>query len=236
MAAGAAQEAWDGKNWELRAALRAARRNRDDSARVGRRDPASDLVAAARELAEEGDGQFTVKQVAERAGTALQTFYRHFGSKDELLLALIEENIADGCADIAAAAAREPDPLDQLRTLVHSTILLTTHEEHRVRLRFHTRERPRLTELYPAAAEAAFAPYRNLVIEAMKRAKAAGRIQCADVERDADIIVHVVTSYAHAVGAHALPWSDDDVADHVWEFCLAALQRGASPSVVEAQP
>src|SRR4051794_31986913 len=51
------------------------------------------LVAAARDLANEsGNAAFAVAQVAERAGCSLKGFYRCFASKDELLLALLEDD------------------------------------------------------------------------------------------------------------------------------------------------
>src|SRR5262245_30719779 len=107
------------KQWEIRAALRAFARSRETSTR---RNPAEDMVEAAWELvATQTD--FTVKEVAERAGVALQTFYRHFGTKDELLLAMLEESIGRGVATRVAEAAGLDDPVDRLRYLVIGPIV-----------------------------------------------------------------------------------------------------------------
>src|SRR5262249_29509730 len=68
------------KLWELRAAVRAGR------SEGGGRDFALDIVNAAWSLVERDEIlDFTVRQVIERAGVALKTFYRYFGNKDELL-------------------------------------------------------------------------------------------------------------------------------------------------------
>ena len=112
--------------------------------------PPEKLIEAGQSLVLEGDGQFTVKELADRAGVALQTFYRHFGSKDELVLAVLEENVAQGVRDMEAIAAIEPDPVDQLRELIQQPIRMSTgHRNVRVGLRFHARERQRLVRALP---------------------------------------------------------------------------------------
>src|ERR1700694_1485719 len=59
-------------------------------------------VAAARELATETtSAAFTVAQIASRAGLSLKSFYRCFPGKDELLLALIEDDSQIGAHALA---------------------------------------------------------------------------------------------------------------------------------------
>jgi TetR/AcrR family transcriptional regulator len=222
--------AWPGKRWELRAALRAATRLRENVARSRRRNPATELVAAARELGEVGDGSFTVKQVADRAGVAVQTFYRHFDGKDELLLAVIEENIADGCREIAAEADAIHDPIARLRFVICSPMLMSSDAHALPRLRFHARERQRLSERYPHDVENALAAYRDLVAEAIIPTGLRDGAPADTIRRDADVVMHIVVSFAHAVGTNPLTVPADVMADHVWEFCLAALQRPVGES------
>jgi AcrR family transcriptional regulator len=218
------ESAWEGKRWELRSALRAGRRAQAASRRTGR-DPADKLVEAGQMLVLDGDGQFTVKQLAARAGVALQTFYRHFGSKDELVLAVLEENVAQGVRDMEVIAAREPDPVDQLRELIQLPIRMTAAPESFRRLRFHARERQRLSERYPTEVEAVFAPYRQLIERHIRAVDRAGRYVAADAAHDADVVMRLVAVYAHAVGTGAVPWSVEECATVLWEFCRAALWR-----------
>jgi TetR/AcrR family transcriptional regulator len=221
--------AWEGKRWELRTALRAARRAQE-SRRTGR-DPAESLIEAGQSLVLEGDGQFTVKQLADRAGVALQTFYRHFGSKDELVLAVLEENVAQGVRDMEAIAAVEPDPVDQLRELIQLPIRMSTEPEGSRRLRFHARERQRLSERYPSDVEAVFAPYRELVERHIRAVDRAGAHVAADAEHDADVVMRLVAVYAHVIGTGAVQWSVEECASVLWEFCRAALWRVRGPEV-----
>src|SRR6201990_1329575 len=46
-------------------------------------------------LGETGRTDFTVLEVVERSKTSLRSFYQHFTTKDELLLALIDEIMAE---------------------------------------------------------------------------------------------------------------------------------------------
>jgi AcrR family transcriptional regulator len=76
--------------------------------------------AAASLLRESGPGAVTTRGVADRAGVQAPTIYRLFGDKDGLLEAVAEhvmaEFVADKAAGVAAAAAADVDPLDDLRT------------------------------------------------------------------------------------------------------------------------
>ena len=223
---------WDGKRWELRSAVRAGRRAEEASRRTGR-DPAEKLIEAGQVLVLDGDGQFTVKQLADRAGVALQTFYRHFGSKDELVLAVLEENVAQGVREMEAVAAGTTDPVEQLRDLIQAPIRMSTSPEAFRRLRFHARERQRLSERYPVDVEAVFAPYRELIERHIREVDRAGRYIANDAAHDADVVMRLVAVYAHAVGTGALPWSVEECATVLWEFCRAALWRTPAAATVE---
>jgi AcrR family transcriptional regulator len=219
------------RNWEVRAAERALDRLADADVRSLRPKPPATLVAAAQELARAGD--FTVKQVADRAGVALQTFYRHFGSKDELMLAVLEENILQSMDEIEQRANKHEDPLDRLAAVVRAPFLMVIAERDLRSLRFQARERVRLSEEFPAEVEACLSPYRDLLIEYIGEAVDAGVVFPLDVGRDADIILHLVFMYTHNVAAHAVP-DADHVADYLWNFCLAGLLRGGTNGAPDA--
>src|SRR6478672_9258584 len=70
------------------------------------------LVAAARDLANEsGSANFTVAQVALRAGLSLKSFYRCFRGKDDLLVALLAAESQIGAAFLHELISGRPDPL-----------------------------------------------------------------------------------------------------------------------------
>ena len=80
---------------------------------------ARDLVEAARALMwETGAPVFTVNQVVAAAGTSLKSFYRCFESKDELLVALFEDDARRGAEALAAAVDGHDDPVARVRCAV----------------------------------------------------------------------------------------------------------------------
>ena len=80
------------------------------------------MLDAARRLIDTKGDEFTTQELCAEAGVALQTFYRYFASKDELLLAVIGDAMTDACERWAAAAAELPDPLARLRYYLTSTL------------------------------------------------------------------------------------------------------------------
>lgn len=84
---------------------RAKRTKAGAATRVRILDAARELVVA------EGFGHFTMESVAERAGVSRLTVYYQFGSKGELLEALLDHIAARGRMDRMAEAFRESDPL-----------------------------------------------------------------------------------------------------------------------------
>ena len=57
-------------------------------------------------LGETGKADFTVLEVVERSKTSLRSFYQHFSTKDELLLALIERIMTESTRKLAQGHRR----------------------------------------------------------------------------------------------------------------------------------
>lgn len=86
----------------------------------GRQDTRARIVdVAARLLRERGPAAVTTRGVAEEAGVQAPTIYRLFGDKDGLLDAVAEHvmvtYVSAKAVTVAAAAAEDVDPLDDLR-------------------------------------------------------------------------------------------------------------------------
>ncbi|HEY9448608.1 MAG TPA: helix-turn-helix domain-containing protein [Gemmatimonadaceae bacterium] len=82
-------------------------------------DTRSRILAAARELAvEKGFGEFAMENVAQRAGVSRMTIYYQFGSKQELLDALLDRLAERGGIDRLPEAMEREDPLEALAGLI----------------------------------------------------------------------------------------------------------------------
>lgn len=174
------------------------------------------------QIVTETDGSsFSVQQVADRANVALQTFYRHFGSKDALLLALLEESIRTNIEPMRAHCLLADDPLEQLHRIITDPLkegVIGSRSGLAV-----IREHFRLMGLFPAEVEQAISPYTELVTSTMYRAREAGDIECDDVPADARLIVHLVLSSYHRMRLGAIGGTPAEVAARCWDLCRRAL-------------
>src|SRR3954453_8734130 len=104
----------DGMGWQSRVVGRALERATKRSLERGR-----GFIDAATELMEaSGSEDFTVQQVADTAGQSLRTLYQHFSSKDDLILAVFEEQAQHHVQYVSTEVERYEDPLDRVAALI----------------------------------------------------------------------------------------------------------------------
>jgi AcrR family transcriptional regulator len=178
------------------------------------------LDAALRLIREKGDS-FTTQELVKEAGVALQTFYRYFASKDELLLAVIADAMTDACARWEAAASELPDPIARLRFYI-TTIVEELDREvgEGGTARFVVSTHWRLHRVFPNELAEAEKPLADLLLTEINAATKAGLLRPSNPEWDAWFIVELVRAvyfyYAYAP-------REKDAHERLWEFCLAAL-------------
>jgi AcrR family transcriptional regulator len=205
--------------WEARAAERSplVQRSRSISIRQARV-----IIGAARRLMER-KGEFTTQELAKEAGVALQTFYRHFASKDELLLAVIEDLIREQANRLDALAADIADPVARLRLYVTSSLQSLSSSADLVGARSITAEHWRLHQLFPDEMEKAVRPFVDLVHRTLLEAQATGQATPIDAARDAWLMVDLVRSVFHTYAFAPLDRPLEEIAEHTWSFCLRGI-------------
>jgi AcrR family transcriptional regulator len=217
-------------SWAERAAERSPLVHRSRARSIAQ---AKAMVDAARRLIAEKGERFTTQELVKEAGVALQTFYRHFEGKDQLLLAVLEDTIAEGAADFEAGAAHLSNPLDRLHSYI-TTALRSLHQSDGVAARFITAEHWRLLQLFPEEMAYVTKPVTDLILREITTAQAEGLIHPADPERAAWLITKLTMAtfhhYAFAPGDEGASTVDDDV----WAFCLQAL--GGRPTATAGTP
>lgn len=78
------------------------------------------FIATAMEILQEtGRTDFTVQELVDRSRTSLRSFYQYFSGKDELLLALMEETIAQSVA-AWRVQIEDQEAMDALKTVAMS--------------------------------------------------------------------------------------------------------------------
>ena len=194
--------------------------------RNGTRGPANTeaLLAAAHRLVLERGEDFTTQDLIKEAHVALQTFYRHFGSKDQILLAVVGDLIAAHCESLATKAAELDDPVERFHLYIIDTLGVMGSDSGAAGARFMTSQHWRLHQEYPEALAEATRPFADLVQHELEQARDAGLLQPRSPERDAWFINKLVMSVFHH---YAFAAEEDDastIAEDVWQFCLAAVR------------
>ena len=174
-------------------------------------------------LGETGRTDFTVLEVVERSKTSLRSFYQHFSTKDELLLALIDRIMAestrrwredtDGLASLAAMRVL----IDGICTPAESSTQdrvnrgLTDYNDH-------------LAETLPREYARVLAPLHALIKDIINRGTTEGTFRAGiDVDATAALIMQ------SALGAMRLRVLGAELsgvpvdADHIYAFCVGGL-------------
>jgi AcrR family transcriptional regulator len=178
-------------------------------------------------LGETGRTDFTVLEVVERSKTSLRSFYQHFSTKDELLLALIDKIMSestriwrdetDGLAPVAA-----------LRMLIDRICMpaeTTTQDKVNRGLTFYN---DHLAETLPREYARVLAPVHGLIKDIINKGIADGSFR-GDLDVDATAALIMQT----ALGAMRLQVLGAELsgvpveADHIFAFCFAALAAPA---------
>jgi len=215
--------------WTGRAAERSPAVQRSRTRTIAQ---AQQIVEAAEHLLETQGGQFTTQQLVKEAGVALQTFYRCFAGKDELLLAVLEDLITQGASDMARLAEGISDPVARLRFFVTWPIELL--ENNADANKVITAEHWRLHQLYPEDVARATQHFSDLIEPEIEAAAAAGALRPVDPPRDAAMITKLVMAMVHHYAFIGLGDGVHVVTDHLWRFCFAAL-GGSTDLIIDTE-
>jgi AcrR family transcriptional regulator len=180
-------------------------------------------------LGETGRTDFTVLEVVERSKTSLRSFYQHFSTKDELLLALIDKIMSestkrwreDTTALESTAALRVL--IDRICTPAESSTQdrvnrgLTDYNDH-------------LAETLPREYARVLSPLHELIKDIINRGIDEGTFRSGlDVAATAALIMQ------SALGAMRLQVLGAELngvpieADHIYDFCVGGLLDRRDP-------
>src|SRR5262245_22802897 len=182
------------------------------------------IIDAAYRLIARSGADFTTQELIKEAGIAIQTFYRHFAGKDQLILAVIEDMVAARVSLLEAQALAMSDPIERLRHYITAAVR-SLHDDERG-ARFVTAEHSRLQQLFPEEIAHAQQPFADLVERELRAATDAGRTTCADPAGAAWFTMKLVMAVFHHYAFAPRDESVEDVAERLWAFCLTGF--GAS--------
>jgi AcrR family transcriptional regulator len=207
-------------SWIERAADRSPSVQRSRNRSVKR---AQQIVEAARRLVDAKGSDFTTHDLVKEAGVAVQTFYKHFEGKDQVLLAVLEDLISETCQELARAGQELPDPISRLRLYIRSVVDGIHSGASDGPPRFITTEHWRLNHLHPEELAQATRGFSDLLLPEIRAAAEAGLLAPRDAAYDAWLISQLLIAVFHHYEYRRTERPIEEVADRVWEFCLAAL-------------
>jgi AcrR family transcriptional regulator len=161
-----------------------------------------------------------VREILREAGLSNPAFYRHFRSKDELLVGLLEQGWEVLRGYLAHRMEKETDPAARVGAWVRGMLAQATDAEAARRARPFVVNLHRLATLFPDEHRAS----RDALVELLVEPIAALRGSERDVRRDAVAVYDLVKAVQdrHLVERTA---PSDTEADHLVAFVLAALTR-----------
>jgi AcrR family transcriptional regulator len=178
-------------------------------------DEVQRLLDAGLALMVEGQDAPRVADIVRLSGLSNQAFYRHFASKDELIVAVVEAGSARLDTYLAHQVALAANPAAQLRAWVLGVFSQTSP---------HVADPTRAVmanfrQLPPDHRRTAGRPGTDLLADILRR------LGSSDPERDATVISVVVFGRLEQFLWESPPTTED--IEHVVAFCAAAVRRPA---------
>ncbi|MGH0033608.1 MAG: TetR/AcrR family transcriptional regulator [Myxococcota bacterium] len=196
------------------------------------------LVRAAFELIRRtGDLEPRVSEIVSQAGMCNQAFYKHFRSKRELLVAVLDEGNRLLAGYLQHRMDRSSDPLERIREWLRGILEQALNPEAAESTRPFVVSRGRLAEAFPDEVVASERQITALVRESIAAAAESGRLPHADPERDAETLYHLAMGWLQE---RLRPSPADTAAnardaERVVEFALAGLRRSGGESTWSAR-
>ena len=181
------------------------------------------IQAGIAELAEKGRLDPRVSDIVRRAGLSNKAFYRHFKSKDELLLAVLEEMMRQQVADFEARVTPEQPPVERIRAWIWAVLESAFDTERAAAQRPLLVHQGRLLGSLSDALWGHVAYLVGLLQSALEEAKEQGQLDPnVDPGRDAEVIYYMAMGWMHGrVIAEVIPPREE--AERVVEYAMRGL-------------
>jgi len=212
----------------------------------GRRAAAQDEVerlvsAGFRVIERTGHLEPKVSDILAEAGLSNQAFYRHFRSKHELLVAVLDEGIRGLARYLAGRVADATTPTNAIREWIRGMAAQAQDPSGAQASRPFALARGRLAEAFPAEIARSESQVTAPLRTALEAAHADGTMPAVDAAPDAEALYHLMMGWVEARLVEARIPSDREVA-RLEAFAMAGLQRpedtassGDEPTLVHEQ-
>lgn len=181
------------------------------------------VEAAYRCLADTDGATASITAILTTAGLSTRAFYRHFQSKDGLLLTMFREDADRVMQELQAAVAAAPTPAEALRALIREMLRLTVDPSRRRRVLVLTSQEARRARGYAAELARFRAIQDSAISDILRSGLADGSFPRAKPESDARFIRAALDQAFEEQMRRTTSLGPTEAADQVWEFSLRAL-------------
>jgi AcrR family transcriptional regulator len=178
-------------------------------------------------IREHGTRSLTVDGVLSRAGLGTRAFYRHFTSKNDLIIEVFVRAAGEEAARLLAHMASARDPLGAVVAWIDCRLDLAFDPNVRSDLRYLSEQAQSAYAAAPEAFERAFATMLAPLIDALSQWASANRDRDSDATAQAGAIHNVIWGIVQRQWAYG----DGDLASvrhQVVTFCLRGIGASAS--------
>lgn len=179
-------------------------------------------------IAEMGNLEPTVSAIIQQSGLSNQVFYKHFRSKDELFVAVLDEGMRILASYLDHQMRAESQPTRRVRAWIAGLLEQALNPDAAAATRPFTLSRDQLATRFPNEVAASERQLTGLVAAAIREGVDAGEMSATNPDRDAESLYHLAMGWIHA-RLRESNQPDRDDAERLIEFALAGLRR-SSPS------
>ncbi len=183
------------------------------------------IRAGVSEMIEKSNVAPRVCDIVRRARLSNKAFYRHFKSKDELLLAVLEENMRTLARQFEERLTPEMEPLERVRAWIWGVLEQALDPQRSAAHRPLLVYQGRLLDSLGVQLGAHVARLIGLLQGSIAEAREAGQLpESVDPERDGEAIFHLATGWMQGrVLGRVTPRREE--AERVVDFALRGLGR-----------
>jgi AcrR family transcriptional regulator len=178
-------------------------------------------------MRETGQLEPRVSAIVRASGLSNQAFYRHFKSKDELLLAILDDGQRTLVGYLEHRMQGAAGPLGRVRRWIEGVLAQAVHPRAARATRPFVIHRARLAERFPEELRRINRLLVEPLVDALAEAVAHGLVPGGDPERDADAVYHLAMGWMQLKLVEGGDPTREDAA-HVVAFAMRGLLgRGA---------
>jgi len=171
-----------------------------------------------------GELEPRVGEIVREAGLSNQAFYRHFRSKHELLVAVLDRGIELLASYLAHRMDAASGPAERVRAWLDGLVAQALDPAAADATRPFALARGRVAELFPEEVAESERRLTALVEAALREARDAGELPGALPERDAESLYHLTMGWMQARLLAAEP-ADAADAERLVDFAFRGLER-----------